>query len=68
MSRFKRDLYFIGDLNKYHSTKEYRFTVAIGPVCQRSILQSTIALSTTEVDYMVVTETIKGGNFTSCID
>ncbi|XP_040989586.1 secreted RxLR effector protein 161-like [Juglans microcarpa x Juglans regia] len=50
---------YAGDLDKRRSTTEYVFTMAGGPVSWRSILQSTIALSSTEVEYMVVTEDVK---------
>ncbi|KAH9741104.1 Integrase catalytic domain-containing protein [Citrus sinensis] len=41
------------------STTGYVFTLGGGPVSWRSILQSTIALSTTEAEYMAATEVIK---------
>ncbi|KAH9793687.1 hypothetical protein KPL71_004622 [Citrus sinensis] len=50
---------FAGDLNKRRSTTGYVFTLGGGPVSRRSILQSTIALSTTEVGYMAATESVK---------
>ena len=50
---------FAGDLNKRRSTTGYLFTLAGAPVCWRSILQSTVALSTTEAEYMAATEAIK---------
>jgi len=37
-----------GDLDKHRSTKGYVFTLSQAPVSWRSILQSTILLSTTE--------------------
>ncbi|GMP66476.1 hypothetical protein CsSME_00035411 [Camellia sinensis var. sinensis] len=37
----------------------YLFTLAKGPVSWRSTLQSTVALSTTEAEYMAVTEAFK---------
>lgn len=37
----------------------YVFTLAGGHVCCRSILQSTVALSTTEAEYMAMTEAFK---------
>ena len=50
---------YAGDLDKRRSTTGYVFTFAKAPVSQRSTLQSTIALSTTEAEYMAVTEAIK---------
>ncbi|KAM0977924.1 hypothetical protein ACFX13_014221 [Malus domestica] len=50
---------YAGDLDKRRSTTGFVFTIAGGPVSWRSILQSTVALSTTEAEYMAVTEAIK---------
>jgi len=50
---------YAGDLDKCRSTAGYVFTLAKGPVSWRSTLQSTVALSTTEAEYMAVTETFK---------
>ncbi|KAL5705396.1 hypothetical protein ACHQM5_023705 [Ranunculus cassubicifolius] len=50
---------YAGDLDKRRSTTGYVFTLAGGAICWRSILQSTVALSTTEAEYMALTEAIK---------
>ena len=50
---------YAGDLDKRRSTTGYVFTMAGGPVSWRSTLQSTVALSTTEAEYMAVTEAFK---------
>ncbi|KAH9684220.1 hypothetical protein KPL71_027928 [Citrus sinensis] len=50
---------FAGDLDKRRSTTSYVFTLGGDPVSWRSILQSTIALSTTEAEYMAATEAVK---------
>ncbi|KAG7962752.1 hypothetical protein I3843_09G081300 [Carya illinoinensis] len=50
---------YAGDLDKRRSTTGYVFTMAGGPVSWRSTLQSTIALSSTEAEYMAVTEAVK---------
>ncbi|KAE8707655.1 ZNF511 protein [Hibiscus syriacus] len=50
---------YAGDLDKRRSTTGYVFTFAKAPVSWKSTLQSTVALSTTEVEYMTVTETVK---------
>ncbi|CAL2271051.1 unnamed protein product [Prunus armeniaca] len=52
------DFDYIGELDKHRST-----TLIGGPVCWRSILKSTIALSTTEAEYMAVTKAIKEANW-----
>ena len=39
---------YAGDLDKQRSTIRYVFTFAGGPISWKSILQSTVALSTTE--------------------
>ena len=53
------DFDYAGDLDKRRSTTSYLFTMADGPVCWHSTLQSTVALSTTEAEYMAVTEAFK---------
>jgi hypothetical protein len=50
---------FASDLDKRRSTTGYVFTMAKGPICWRSILQPTVALSTTEAEYMAMAEAIK---------
>ncbi|KAH9727059.1 retrovirus-related pol polyprotein from transposon TNT 1-94-like protein [Citrus sinensis] len=47
------------DIDKRRSTTDYVFTLGGGPVSWRSILQSTIGLSSTEAEYMVATEAVK---------
>ena len=50
---------FARDLDKQRSTTGCIFALGGGPVSWRSILQSTIALSTTEAEYMAATEAVK---------
>ncbi|XP_070014442.1 secreted RxLR effector protein 161-like [Nicotiana sylvestris] len=50
---------FAGDLDKRRSTTGYVFTFARAPVSWKSTLQSTIGLSTTEAEYMAITEAVK---------
>ena len=49
---------YSGDLDKRRSTTRYVFTLAQA-VSWRSIQQSTVTLSTTEAEYMVMTEAMK---------
>ncbi|KAH9717295.1 hypothetical protein KPL71_021764 [Citrus sinensis] len=58
---------FAGDLDKRRSTTDYVLTLGGGPVSWRSILQSTIALSTTEVEYTAVTEAVKEAVWLKCL-
>ena len=50
---------YAGDLDKRRSTPGYVFTFSQAPVSWRSTLQSTVALSTTEAEYMAMTEAMK---------
>ena len=50
---------YAGDLDKHRSTTGYVFTLAKAPVSWKFTLQSTMALSTTEAEYMTITEAVK---------
>lgn len=50
---------YAGDLNKRWSTTGYLFTLAKAQVNQKSTLQSTIVLSSTEAECMTITKAIK---------
>lgn len=50
---------YAGNLDKRRSTTGYVFTFAGEPISWKSTLQSTVALSTTEAEYMVITEAVK---------
>jgi len=50
---------YAGDLDKCRFTTGYVFTLFQVPVSWRSILQSTITLSTTVAEYMAMTEAMK---------
>ncbi|KAK3027969.1 hypothetical protein RJ639_039436 [Escallonia herrerae] len=50
---------YAGDLDSRRSTTGYVFTFYGGPICWKSVLQSTTALSTTEAEYMALTEAAK---------
>ena len=50
---------YAGDLDKRRSTTRYVFTLSQVRVSWRSILQSTVAFSTTEAEYMAMTKAMK---------
>jgi hypothetical protein len=50
---------YAGDLDRRRSTTGYVFKIHGAPVSWRSMLQSTVALSTTEAEYMAVAEGVK---------
>ena len=50
---------YLGDLDKCRSMTGYVFTLSQAPVSWCSILQFTIALFTTEVEYLATMETMK---------
>ncbi|KAE8673131.1 putative ribonuclease H protein [Hibiscus syriacus] len=50
---------YAGDLDKRRSTIGYLLTLAKAPVSWKSTLQSMVALSTTEAEYMAVSEVVK---------
>jgi hypothetical protein len=43
-------------LDDSRSTTRYVFTLVGGPICWRSMIQSTVAMSTTEEEYMATAE------------
>ena len=53
------DANYAGDLDTRRSTTGYLFYVYGGPVSWRSILQSIMALSTTEAEYIRIMEATK---------
>ncbi|WKA13061.1 hypothetical protein VitviT2T_030394 [Vitis vinifera] len=53
------DLDYAGDLDKRRSTTCYIFTLFGGPVSWKSQLQSIVALSTIEAEYIAATEAMK---------
>ena len=53
------DLDYVGDLDKCRSTTGYVFTLVKAPVSWKSTLQSTVALSTTEAEYIAIIEAVK---------
>ena len=50
---------YAGNIDDRRSTIGYVFTLSGGPVCWKSILQSLVAMSTTEAEYMAVVEAAK---------
>ncbi|CAO2820846.1 unnamed protein product [Amaranthus hypochondriacus] len=50
---------YAGDLDRRRSTTGYMFKIHGAPVSWRSYLQATVALSTTEAEYMAMTEGVK---------
>jgi len=50
------DSNYAGDLDDKRSTR-YVFTFGGGPICWKSIIQSLVAMSTTEAKYMAVAKT-----------
>jgi len=50
---------YTGDLDKQRSTTVYWFTLAKAPVSWKSTLQSMVALSTIEAEYMTITKDVK---------
>ncbi|KAE8658345.1 hypothetical protein F3Y22_tig00116971pilonHSYRG00233 [Hibiscus syriacus] len=53
------DLDYAGDLDNRRSTTGYVFTLGGGPICWKYTIQSVVALSKTEPEYMVATEASK---------
>ena len=53
------DFDYVGDLDGKRSTTRYVFTLAGGPVCWKSIIQSLATMSTTGAKYMAVAEVSK---------
>ena len=53
------DVDYVRDLDDRRYTTGYVFTLGGGPICWKSMIQSLVALSTTESKYMAVAEAIK---------
>ena len=53
------DADYAGEVDDRRSTTGYVFTLSGGPICWKSTLQSIVAMSTTEVEYMAVAEAAK---------
>jgi hypothetical protein len=55
------DADYANDLSTRRSTTGFMFKMAGGPISWRSKLQVTVALSTTEAEFMAITEAVKDG-------
>jgi hypothetical protein len=53
------DADYAGDLDDRKSTTGYVFTLTEGPIYWKSMIQSMVAMSMTEADYMVAVEAAK---------
>uniref|UniRef100_A0A2N9FYY5 Integrase catalytic domain-containing protein n=1 Tax=Fagus sylvatica TaxID=28930 RepID=A0A2N9FYY5_FAGSY len=53
------DANYTGEVDDRRSTTGYVFTLSGGPICWKSTLQSIVAMSTTEAEYMAVAEAVK---------
>uniref|UniRef100_A0A2N9HJ44 Integrase catalytic domain-containing protein n=1 Tax=Fagus sylvatica TaxID=28930 RepID=A0A2N9HJ44_FAGSY len=53
------DADYAGEVDDRRSTTVYVFTLSGGPICWKSTLQSIVAMSTTEAEYMAVAEAAK---------
>ena len=53
------DADYAGDLDDRRSTTGYVFTLGGGPICWKSMVQSLVALFTTESEYMAIAEATK---------
>ena len=53
------DADYAGDLDDRRSTTSYVFTFTRGPICWKSMIQSTVAMSTTKVEYIAAAEAVK---------
>jgi hypothetical protein len=53
------DADYVGDLDDRTSTIGYVFTLTGGPICWKSMIQSMVAMSTIEAEYMVAAEVAK---------
>jgi hypothetical protein len=53
------DTDYAGNLDERRLTTGYMFTLARGPICWKSMTQSTVAMSTTKAECMVVVDATK---------